>query len=112
MDNTQTLSTLLLLFYVVPLVLAALRRSWLKFWLAIVSAGVLLLGYQMWTGLQAEEDCRAGCAIVISIMSLIIATAVMGSLLAMLSVAGFRKWRNLRAARLRERATAKAVGAE
>ncbi|MBM0103433.1 hypothetical protein JM946_01700 [Steroidobacter sp. S1-65] len=112
MSNTQTLAVLLLVFYAVPLVVAAMRRGWLKFYFASVFAGALLLGYQTWADLQAEEDCRAGCAIVISITILIIATAMTGSLLAILSVSGFRKWRSVRAARSRERASQKAIGAK
>mgnify|MGYP003576272765 CR=1 FL=1 len=112
MSNTLTLVCLFLVFYVVPLLLAAIHRTWLKIYFAVVFAAVLLLGYQTYVALETEEDCRAGCAIAISIMMLIIATAVVGSLLAMLSVSGFRKWRNIHAVRSRPREPEKAVRTE
>ena len=97
MSNTQTLVVLFLVFYLVPLSLLFVRRIWIKIYFSIGLAGVLLLGYEAYVGMNAEVDCRAGCALAISAMMLTIATVVTGSLLAMLSAAGFKKWRTIRA---------------
>lgn len=97
MSNAQTLVILLLVFYLVPLSLMFARRIWIKVYFAIVLAAVLLLGYEAHVALKAEDDCRAGCALAISAMVLTIATVVTGSLLAMLSAVGFKKWRTFMA---------------
>lgn len=97
MSNTQTLVILLLVFYLVPLSLMFVRRIWIKVYFAIVLAAVLLLGYEAHVALTAENDCRAGCALAISAIALTIATVVTGSLLAMLSTLGFKKWRTFMA---------------
>lgn len=93
MSNALTLFLLFLVFYLVPLSLMFVRRIWIKVYFAIVVAAVLLLGYEAHVALKAEVDCRAGCALAISAMFLTIATVVSGSLLAMLSALGFKKWR-------------------
>jgi hypothetical protein len=93
MSNTQTLVFLFVVSYVVPLSLMFIRRIWIKVYFAVVLAAILLIGYEAYVALRAEDDCRAGCALAISAMALTIATVVIGSLLAALSGFGLRKWR-------------------
>jgi hypothetical protein len=97
MSNTQTAILLLLVFYLVPLSLMFIPRTWIKVYFSIVLAAVLLLAYQAHVALQAEDDCRAGCALAIGAMALVITTIITASLLAMWSALGFKKWRTFMA---------------
>lgn len=99
MSNTQTVLFLLLVCYLVPLALMFGRRIWIRIYFAIGLAAVLFLAYETHVALQTEEDCRAGCALVISIFLLIITAVVGGFLLAALSAFGFKKCRALMASR-------------
>lgn len=93
MSNTQTLILIFAVFYLVPLSLMFVRRIWIKVYFAVVLTAILLLGYDMHVELQAEDDCGAGCALVISVMVLTAMAVVAGSLLAVLSALAFKKWR-------------------
>jgi hypothetical protein len=99
MSNTRTVVFLLLVSYVLPLSLMFVRGIWIKIYFAIALAAVVLLGYEAHTALQTEDDCGAGCALVISALLLIIAAVMGGFLLAALSAFCFKKCRALMANR-------------
>ena len=83
-------------FYLAPVALMRLHRTWLKGYLLIVFGGVLYLTFSTYHSLQAETDCRAGCALAIGAVTLVIILAIAGSALGLLSALALNKWRSKR----------------